>query len=81
MQVFEKKTGKALKCEPVDATELCSGKNAYYTKVDPNAPKAPTDKRTNDELKAELDEAGIEYPEKANKADLLALLEPSSDDE
>lgn len=34
----------------------------------------PTDPRTKDQLKAELDEKGVTYPSNASKADLLALL-------
>lgn len=37
-------------------------------------PSEPTDPRTKDQLKAELDEKGVTYPSNASKADLLALL-------
>ena len=36
---------------------------------------------TNKDLKKALDELGIEYPSKANKADLVALLNANSEDE
>ena len=35
---------------------------------------------TNRELMSKLDELGVEYPKKANKSDLLALLEGAKND-
>ncbi len=41
----------------------------------------PTDPRTKDQLKAELDAKGVTYPSNASKADLLALLNPRQSNE
>lgn len=44
-------------------------------------PSEPTDPRTKDQLKAELDAKGLTYPSNASKADLLALLNPQQSNE
>lgn len=44
-------------------------------------PTEPTDPRTKDQLKAELDAKGVTYPSNASKADLLALLSPEQSNE
>lgn len=55
-------------------------KNGYIVEVDDNKPEpVETENRkeelTSKEIKAKLDELGIEYKSSASKAELLALLE------
>lgn len=78
--IYEKKSGKAVECETVDAAEMCSGKNAFYTKVDPSAPESGSEtpnlnKLNKSDLQAMCFDAGVTYEPDATKADLIALLE------
>lgn len=77
--VYEKKTGKAVQVEGVDAREYVA--SGAYTNEDPSANKAakeanaPKDEKlTVDQLKTELTKLKVEFPANANKAELEKLL-------
>lgn len=71
--VYEKKTGKPLKCEPVDATELVD--SGFYVKEDPNAEKADESKPLNKkEIMKLLKSLEIDFDKTADTEDLRALI-------
>lgn len=77
--VYEKKTGKPLNCQTVDARELIA--SGAYVAEDPNAekPKQKTIKQmTVDELKVALDAAKVTYKDDDKKDDLIKLLEDAT---
>ncbi|MCI8618348.1 MAG: hypothetical protein HFJ60_09000 [Clostridia bacterium] len=70
MKFKNKKTGVVVETTVKEIEEMYKNKSEYEEVKEVVKPKEPTKA----EIQAKLDELGIEYEEKASKAELLALL-------
>jgi hypothetical protein len=75
--VYEKKTGKPHKCEPVDARELVDS-GAYVKKVEEES-SGPKE-GTKEWICEQLENAGVEFDSSAKKADLQEILDGLSEE-
>ena len=72
LTVYEKKTGKPLKCEPVDATELVD--SGFYVKEDPSVKVDESKPLNKKEIMKLLKSLEIDFDKTADTEDLRALI-------